>query len=108
MTHHRCTRCKQEAYPRHKYYGGVYCDSCISWIRGFRPHIGTGWLGSIRSIWGSIWDRIADFASFVFQHKTIKRVRIAQEKQSYSLFKAMALRARSIPYNPEGGVPQKR
>lgn len=113
MAHHRCTRCKEESDTRHRYkrsgVAGVYCDSCIRWIRGFRPSIGTGWLGSIRSIWGNIWDVLADFASSVFQHKNIKRVRIAEERATYSRLKlAMASRARSIPYNPQGAAPQKQ
>ena len=106
MAHHRCTRCKQESYPRHKYHGGVYCDSCLSWIRGFRPHHGPGWLGSI---WRSMWDLITDLASSIFTHKTIKRVHIADEKASYSRLKgAMTMRARSMPSNPEAGFPQKQ
>jgi hypothetical protein len=109
MAHHRCTRCKQESEIRHKYQGGVYCDSCISWIRGFRPHTGAGWLGPIRSIWSSIWDVITDFASSVFQHKTIKRVSIAKDKEEYSRMKAMGImRARSILPNPQGAAPQKQ
>ena len=113
MAHHRCTRCKQESYPRYKYkrsgVAGVYCDSCISWVRGFRPHIDAGWLGSMRSIWGSIWDRITDFASSVFQHKSIKGVRIAEERASYFRLKgAMSMRAKSIPFNPATSIPQKQ
>ena len=105
MAHHRCTRCKQESDIRHKHVGGVYCDSCLRWIRGFRPHTGTSWLGSVFS---SIWDMVTDFATSIFRHKTIKRVRILAEKADYSRQKAaIATMARSIPYNPEGVVPQK-
>ena len=109
MAHHRCTRCKQESYPRHKYHGGVYCDSCLSWIRGFRPHHGAGWLGSVFSRVWDIWDRITDFASSIFRHKTIKRVRIAEERADYSRLKVtLAMRSRSIPGNPATGMPQKQ
>lgn len=101
MAHHRCTKCKQESDRRHKYYGGVFCESCIRWIRGFTPHTRG------RSLFGSLWDRIVDFATSVFQGKAVKRVSLIEERASHSRFKAMQARARSIPFNPEGGVPQQ-
>jgi len=101
MAHHRCTRCKEESEVRHKYQGGVYCDSCISEIRGFHPHTGG------RSWFGSIWDRIADFATSVFRRKSVKRVNLIEERASYTRLKAMQMRARSIQPNPQGAVPQK-
>lgn len=101
MAHHRCTRCKQEAYPRHKYYGGVFGDTCIREIRGFRPQAhGRGWFSSI-------WERIRDFATSVFSGKTIKRVTLDKERASYSQFKAYQARARDIPSDPQGGTPGK-
>ena len=103
MTHHRCTGCKGESYPRHKYKGGVFCDSCIRWIRGFRPHTSSG-----RSWLGALWDRIVDFATSVFQGKKVKRVSLSEEKAAYSRSKAMATRARSVPMNPAIQQPQKR
>ncbi len=51
MNHHRCTRCKQESYPRHKYYGGVFCDSCIQIARGFSP--GKGGFFSRLGVYGA-------------------------------------------------------
>ncbi|MBA7610202.1 hypothetical protein ES703_17408 [subsurface metagenome] len=107
MAHHRCTRCKQESDIRHKHLGGVYCDSCIRWIKGFRPHAGTGWLGSIRDRVTDFWGMITDFATSVFTRKTIKRVSIERERASHAQLKAMQAKARDIPFNPAAGVPQK-
>ena len=45
-----CTRCKQESEIRHKWRGGVYCESCINEIRGFKPRQRRGlfdWLHDI-------------------------------------------------------------
>jgi len=102
MAHHRCTRCKEESYPRHKWHGGVFCDGCIRWIRGSLPHTGG------RSWLGSIWDRIVDFATSVFQGKTVKRVRLTEERALHSRLKAMETRARNIPFNSASSVPQNR
>ena len=101
MANHRCTRCKQDSYTRHKWHGGVYCDSCISYIRGDRPHTGG------RSWFGSMWDMIVDFATLVFRHKRVKRVCITKGSALRSLFKSMETKARSIPFNPSASVPQK-
>ena len=100
MAHHRCTRCKQESYPRHKYLGGVYCDSCIHWIRG-------GGHGHRRSWLGSIWGRFADLFDSVFRPESPKRIERARERVYYARLKATQAKARDIPYNPEAGVPQK-
>jgi len=105
MVHHRCTRCKQESDHRSKYFGGVFCDDCMRWIasRGHIkvPHSSRSWLGRM-------WDKVVDFASSVFQGKPVKRVSMIEERASHAQVKAMEARARSIPYNPQGGVPQKR
>jgi len=59
MNHHRCTMCKQESYPRHKYkksgVSGVYCDDCIKIARGYAPEH-HGFLFKIRSFWGRFTD----------------------------------------------------
>lgn len=102
MAHHRCTGCKQESYPRHKYHGGVYCDTCISRIRGFLP-------SSRRRSWlGSWWDRIVEKISGFFGSKRVRLISVKEERAAYSRLKDMQARARSIPSNPLGGAPQKR
>ena len=99
MAHHRCTRCKQESYPRYKYEGGVYCDDCINDIRcGF---------GRRRSWLGSIWDRIVELADIVFKRKSPKHTQRAEERAIRSKYKAMEAKARSIPSNPQQASPQK-
>jgi len=100
MAHHRCTRCKEESYPRHKYCGGVYCDRCIQWIRGYRPSYRRGWLGS----W---WERIVDFTTSIFRPESPKHIERARERGFNTRLKAMETRARSIPGNPQSGAPQK-
>jgi hypothetical protein len=56
--HHRCTRCKEESEVRHKWHGGVYCDSCMKEIRGFRPRSRRGLFGWFRDIVIRVRDRI--------------------------------------------------
>ena len=102
MTHHRCTRCKQESYPRHKYYGGVYCDDCIHLVQhgAYSGQKSRGWLGSL-------WDKVVDFATSIFRPRPLKQLVKAQERASYARLKALEFKARSIPPNPQGGSPQK-
>jgi len=107
MVHHRCTRCKQESYPRHKWHGGVFCDDCIRWIRGFRPHM------AVQHSWlRRLWARIADFASVVVQQKRVKRVSLIQAKVEnrarQSQYKAVQSRARDIPASAQSALPQNR
>ena len=59
MAHHRCTRCKEESNPRHKYYGGVYCNSCIREIKGYRRGLG----GFFSDLFSDAWSWIKDFAT---------------------------------------------
>ena len=101
MAHHRCTRCKQESYPRHKYQGGVYCDDCMRWIKGYR------YTGRGRSWIGSIWDRVTDFFGGIFHPESPKHLDRDKERASHARLKAMEAKARNIPYDPQCGVPGK-
>ena len=101
MGHHRCTRCKQEPYPRHKYYGGVFCDKCISWIRGRN-------VGHQVSIFSRFWHLITDFVQKVVGiKKTPKQVERQRERQIYTQMKVMESRARKIGVDKRTLVPQK-
>lgn len=103
MNHHRCTSCKQESYPRHKWKGGVYCDSCIEEARGYGRH------GKVRSWFGGIWDKIVEFVDRrILQRKVIELTVEAKERQVISRMKQIERRARSIPFNPQALSPQKR
>ena len=109
MAHHRCTRCKEESEVRYKYkrsgVAGVFCLPCLRIVRG------EGGISTVKhdifNWFGSIWDRIADFATSVFRRKSVKRVNLIEERASYTRLKAMQMRARSIQPNPQGAVPQK-
>lgn len=97
MAHHRCTRCKQESYPRHKYGNGIYCEDCIREIRhGYRPSSGS-WLGSL-------WGKIVGLAQSVFHFESSGRVKRERERASYSRMKTMEARARRIPPDPQSGL----
>lgn len=104
MVHHRCTGCKRESYPRHKYGGGVFCDDCMSSIASHSyikaPSRRRSWLGSL-------WDKIVDHARSFFRPLAPKP-ESSIESASYARLKSMEARARRIPSNPEAGVPQKR
>lgn len=99
MAHHRCTGCKQESYPRHKWKGGVYCDDCVNFIKGGGR---SGWFR--RSFLGEIWDTIVDLVDRVFRPESPKRTTRAKERQVMSRMKQMEHRARSIPANPQSGL----
>lgn len=102
MTHHRCTGCKQESNPRHKWMGGVYCDTCIRGIRGYRPD------SVRRGLFAGIWDMVTGFIDRVFYHKhTVKLEAREVEKKIHTQMKVMQARARDIPPNPQGGTPGK-
>ena len=103
MAHHRCTGCKEESYPRHKWKGGVYCDSCIELLRGHRRHFGfRGWLSGI-------WDRVVEFVDRqILRREPPKLTEAAKERQVITRMKQIERKARSIPPNPASGVPQKR
>jgi len=97
----KCTRCKQdESYPRHKWMGGVFCETCIRWIRGFRPASrGRSWLGSL-------WERVSVFLGRVLNPRT-KHIDMDKERAIQTQMKVQKAVARDIPYNPQGGGPGK-
>ena len=105
MAHHRCTRCKQEAYPRYKYkksgVAGVYCDDCLRII----THRSMGLRESIGRFFGGIWGFILDLVTKPFRGKHKKGDKDSLVKAK---MKTANMRAREIPINPAGMVPQKR
>lgn len=102
MVRHRCSKCKEESYPRHKYHGGVFCDSCIRIIRGFRPD------SARRGFFGSIWDMITSLIDKVIHHRHTVKLSVREDSRKVrTQLKAMETRGRGIPPNPEGGDPQK-
>ena len=100
MAHHRCTRCKQESYPRHKYQGGVYCDECIRIVRG------SGYRVRVQSWLGYVWGKVTGFFGRVL-HPGTRRIDMDIERASHARLKAMEARARDIPSDPQGGTPGK-
>jgi len=101
MAHHRCTGCKQESHPRHKWQGGVYCDDCIREIRGFRPRPGASWFGSI-------WGRFTGFfGNILHPGAPPKHLAKDRERASHARLKALEAWARDIPFDPQGGTPGK-
>lgn len=102
MAHHRCTACKQESYPRHKWYGGVYCDDCIRAIRG-------KYYGVKRGFFGRIWDSITDFVTRLFKpSEDWKKDRQREQRQVITRMKAMESKARRVSLDPQTLNPQKR
>lgn len=102
MTHHRCTRCKQESFPRHKWKGGVYCDDCIQAIKGGGRHSGVfGWVRGL-------WEKLTVWIDKIFRPQTPKALERVNQRQILSRMKQMEHKARSIPTNPQTMSPQKR
>jgi len=99
MTHHRCTRCKRESYPRHKHLGGVFCDDCINMIRNIR-HRKHSWLGSL-------WGRFVEKIRQVFRPASVKQDLKTEERKTYVLLKSLESKARKIQSNPQHILPQK-
>ncbi len=86
MAHHRCTRCKQESYPRHKYAGGLFCEDCLKELgRGRRR-----WYSGFTSIFSRIWE----FITAPFRPNTLERQKQKEEKANYHRMKQMESRAR--------------
>lgn len=100
MTHHRCTRCKQESYPRHKYYGGVFCDDCINEIRGRH-------FGKKRNVFWRLWDKLCDWVDRTFRPQSETLGRAREERRIHTQLKVMEARARKMPRNPQQTIQQK-
>lgn len=103
QVHHRCTRCKEESYPRHKRNGGVFCEHCIRDLSYRGPRF------SLRGLWG----RFTGFIAYVYRRFTGKQtprsIQRQKDKADYTRLKDMEVRARrTIPHNPSQMVPQKR
>ena len=98
MARHRCTRCKQEAYPRHKFRGGLFCEPCRGEVLYGRGFVGHG-------LWGRIWNSIKEFVSapFIYQRKPDKA-----GKTMRVAFNAQQAKARNILMDARTTVPQKR
>ena len=103
MAHHRCTRCKRESYPRHKYAQGLFCEPCLRELRyEIVPRRGF-W-----SIFHDFWNEIVRVANSIFNRKT-KRVEFKlATSRNITKFKAVQAKARVIPVDPVTLTPQKR
>ncbi len=105
MAQHRCTRCKQDVGQygiRHKYVGGLFCESCLRELRqGSRVIRNEGFFGFV----SSIWDTLKRIHQVVFRPKT-KTVSFSET--SRVAYKTMNLKARNIPHDARATVPQKR
>lgn len=105
MVTHKCTRCKVDQGPngiRHKAYGGLFCDKCLTDLRGgIRVRIpGLGFFGRL-------WHTMADWVKAPFTHTYQESLtyKAAAVKVAYG---AAIDKARSIPGNAQAGVPQKQ
>lgn len=107
MAHHRCTRCKQESETRHKYAGGLFCESCLKslGVRGFGGFSHRGF--SLRGMFGSLWDKIKYWAKSPFQSNQKAELRQAAVRFNVR-YQVMRSRMLRIPANFAAGVPQKR
>ena len=93
MNHHRCTRCKRESYPRHKYRGGVFCEDCM---------IEIGAKVRRRGFFGRIWDSVTDVACSLFGAERSKAAEArAVERQVRARYRHIQKVARSIPRDPQ-------
>ena len=101
MNHHRCTRCKEESYPRHKYRGGVFCDGCIKITRGFEPG-NKGIFFKVGRLWGAIGDWFRDILK---PEVTIPDSKVA-ERSRHAELKRLEQYARRLPSNLQGSNPQ--
>lgn len=100
MTHHRCTRCKQEVGIRHKFASGLFCEDCMRELRGVNVRL--------RGFWGNIWYAVRAVVSMVvspFKPKPKLEKKAVAAKVAYNTMRAKALK---IPMNPAAMSPQKR
>lgn len=103
MAHHRCSRCKEESYPRHKHRsGGLLCESCLRDI-GIR-RIGF----SLGRVLGNFWGMLVDTFNSAFRTTHTGRGTDRREIVRQVHFKAMETKALGIQVNPLKALPQKR
>ncbi len=103
MTHHRCSRCKQESYPRYKRKsGGLLCEDCISRLGG---RGGGGWLGGMFS---RFWRGMITFVCRVIGRPLSKKQTIKEQNQIvHHQLKVMEAKARRMPRNLQQTMMQK-
>ncbi len=102
MNHHRCSRCKEESYPRHKHRsGGLLCEPCLR-------DIGMGRTGfSLGRMLGDLWGMLVDTFNNAFRTANTGRS-IDGESVRQVHFKAIETKALGIQVNPLKALPQKR
>jgi len=104
MTHHRCTRCKEDVGEygiRHKYAQGLFCEKCLHELRpGVHVSFG-GWFGFASKIWRGI----VEFVTKPFTH----RITVKLEKEARRVdYNTMKVKARDILRDARIVSPQKR
>ena len=100
MNHHRCSHCKEESYPRHKWKNGIFCDGCIKIVRGRTTR---------RGLFRGLWERMVDWLRKVVIRQPITKQNVkARERAIYAKQKTMEARARNIPRDTTQLNPQKR
>ncbi len=100
MTHHRCSRCKQESYPRNKYkksgVAGVFCDRGISELRG--RGYSSGFFGRLRRKVSDLWDSIRSIVNKIQGKQPTRHQMIANTNRStHRQLKVMEAKARNMP-----------
>ena len=109
MPHHRCSWCKQEAAIRHKRNGYLACDDCLrrqAWESV--PRRGYGSFADIFSFVSRAWRWLRDATINLFGQPAPAVARKTYNARARSRMASAQWKARSIPVNPSGMVPQKR
>ncbi len=101
MTHHRCSRCKEDVGEfgiRHKYASGLFCEPCLRELRV---------LGYSK---GGFWGFFKDLVSWVAQPITaiFKPKPAKVERARQVAYKVMQSKALNIPPDGQSMSPQKR
>ena len=106
MTHHRCSKCREEVGTRHKRSGYLFCDECLrrqSWESG--PRRG---FGDIFSFVSRAWRWLRDATINLFGQPAPAVARKTYNAKTRARMASAQMKSRNVPANPSGMAPQVR
>jgi len=106
MTHHRCSKCREEVGTRHKRSGYLFCDECLrrqSWESG--PRRG---FGDIFSFVSRAWRWLRDATINLFGQPAPAVARKTYNAKTRARMASAQWKALAVPANPAAVSPQMR
>ncbi len=100
MTHHRCSRCREEVGIRHKRSGYLFCDECL---RPAGPRFGV-----IRNFFTGVWGWLRETFQGIFDRPTHAAQRRTYNAKTRARMASAQWKALAVPANPAAVSPQMR